>query len=362
MMGGTGAIGKEHVPLLAQNSSNTIIVTSRKRKGVVDGIEYIQGNAKSISFTKQLLDRYKFDVIVDFMLYSTDEFKERYEMLLDSCKQYLFFSSSRVYAECPELIDENSARLLDVSIDKEFLNSKEYSITKAKEEDILKNSRYRNWVIIRPYKTYNNDRLQLGVFEKEQWIYRAISGKKVVVPGNIEHLYTSMTYAKDTAKILALVIGNKNLERQIIQIANPEKITWGQIIDIYSKCIQNKLGIKMEVYYIEDTSEIECMFDNGYRIKYDGLVSRVFDDGKVSLLAGKKFAWTNSQDGLSQCINSAIESNITEISNYAFEGMCDRIVGQYQNIFTIPSYKKRLEYLLHRTFKENTIKRMKNSK
>lgn len=359
VMGGTGAIGKELVPLLAQDPSNTVVVTSRRKSGCIDGAQYIQGNAKSIDFIKQVLADYEFDVIVDFMLYSVDEFKDRYEILLNSCSQYLFLSSARVYAASHDLVKEDSARLLDVSTDMQFLKSGEYSLTKAKEEDILKASRYRNWTIVRPYKTYNNDRLQLGVFEIDQWLYRAMSGKTVVIPGNIKDLYTSMTYAKDTAKILALLLEPQNLGCEIIQIANPEKITWGQIVDIYSQCIQNKLGIKMDVYYAADTSEIECMFNNRYRIQYDGLISRVFDDSKVSLLAGKEFAWTDSEKGLTECLYSAMERYLTKMPDYAFEGMCDRMVRQYCNLRTIPGNRQRLKYLLHRTLKETTIKRMR---
>ena len=137
VMGGTGAMGYELVPMLASNESNTVTVTSRSKIQSSAGITYIQGNAKDLNFIRQVVDSNQYDVIVDFMLYTIEEFKERYELLLCSCNQYIFFSSARVYAASEEPIKEDSPRLLDVSTDQEYLSQGEYSLTKAIQEDIL---------------------------------------------------------------------------------------------------------------------------------------------------------------------------------------------------------------------------------
>lgn len=54
-----------------------------------------------------------------------------------------------------------------------ILSIDEYAITKAHQENLLINSKNKNWTIIRPYITYSEQRLQLGTFEKEDWLYRA---------------------------------------------------------------------------------------------------------------------------------------------------------------------------------------------
>lgn len=359
-MGGTGAIGQELVPVLAQEVGNKIVVTSRRKINSVDRIQYVQGNAKSIDFIKSLLENGNFDVIVDFMLYSTNEFRDRQKLLLSSCKQYIFFSSSRVYAPSDKPLNEKAVRLLDVSTDKEFLEDGEYSLTKAAEEDSLKKSEFKNWVIIRPYKTYSNSRLQLGVLELEQWLYRAMLEKSVVVPGDIEHLHTSLTYSKDTAKILKYIIGNTTLNGETIQIANPESITWGDVIRIYSQCIEKKYGKKMKVFYAKDTSEIELLFNNKYRIKYDGLIDRVFDDSKITALIGSQFSWTSLNVGLTECVNFALEQNNNlTIQNFGIEGMYDKLTREFTPLSAIPGNKNRLKYLLHYTFSEKKIKAIK---
>ena len=62
------------------------------------------------------------------------------------------------------MITEESERLLDTSIDQDFLSTDEYSLTKARQEDILQSSKQKNWTIIRPYITYGTSRLQLGTW------------------------------------------------------------------------------------------------------------------------------------------------------------------------------------------------------
>lgn len=359
VLGGTGAMGRELVPMLISNESNTVTVTSRNKIHSSSRIKYIQGNAKDLSFIRQIINNNQYDVIVDFMLYTIKEFKERYEFYLRSCNQYLFFSSARVYAASEEPIKEDSPRLLDVSTDQNYLSQGEYSLTKAVQEDVLRNSLYNNWVIIRPYKTNSNNRLQLGVFELEQWLYRAIVGKTVVVPGNIKNLHTSLTSSKDTARILLHVIGNSAVNRRIIQIANPDKITWGEIINIYSRCMEDKYGRKMKVYYADDTTDIELLFNNKYRIKYDGMIDRVFDGSSINALVGGKFNWTPAYIGLAECTHQALKMKGAKLNDYGVEGMFDRLTREYISLSDISKLKNMPKYLLHRYFSEKMIDHVK---
>jgi len=94
ILGGTGAMGEPLVQLLS-NSDNVVFVTSRAYHENDRNINYIQGNAKDIYFLEKILNE-KFDIIIDFMIYSTLEFKERVEKLLNSSKQYIFISSSSI--------------------------------------------------------------------------------------------------------------------------------------------------------------------------------------------------------------------------------------------------------------------------
>jgi nucleoside-diphosphate-sugar epimerase len=149
VLGGTGVMGAYLVPELESLGYQVDVVSLDKVESSNPDIIYIQANAKDDLYLCKLLEN-KYDAIVDFMFYSTKEFANRFEMLLDNTDHYIFLSSYRVYADSATPIKETSPRLLDVSYDKEYLSTEDYSLTKAREEDILTSSRFTNWTIVRP--------------------------------------------------------------------------------------------------------------------------------------------------------------------------------------------------------------------
>ena len=110
ILGGTGAMGVPLIKILKKEGNN-LYVTSRRKLSSEDNLHYVQGNAKDPIFFESLLNR-KYDVIIDFMVYGTDELQRRLPELLSHTGQYCFFSSSRVYAESKQPITEDSPRLL----------------------------------------------------------------------------------------------------------------------------------------------------------------------------------------------------------------------------------------------------------
>lgn len=350
LMGGTGAIGAVLANLLAQNPEHNIYVTSRRKKTNLKNITYLNGDAKNLDFLLPVLEENQFDVVCDFMLYSVEELKSRMTELLSKTKHYIFFSSARVYAETKELVDENSNRLLDITDDEEYIRDFEYSLFKAAEENLFTNSTFNNWTIIRPYKTYSNERLQLGVFEKELWLGRVIRGKKVVFIKECLNKFTSLTFAEDTARILEKIIISASTFRKIYNIASPEQVTWQNVIDIYSRCFKEH-NKNFQIMYCDD-QEMTMMgyvFQNKYRIKYDGLISRKFSDRKVQTEFGP-FEWTKVEDGLTLCVNdylSKYENNV-QIIDYRSEGFFDKITGDKEPIHTIPGIKNKCKYILYR--------------
>ncbi|MDD4157779.1 MAG: epimerase, partial [Candidatus Cloacimonetes bacterium] len=176
-------MGEYLVNLLSKDNID-IFVTSRAEKISQGNIHYLRGDAHDLTFLNDILNEF-WDVIVDFMNYNTLEFENRIDLLLKSTSQYVFLSSSRVYAGLNKIITEESPRLLDICTDKDFLSTDEYSLSKARQENILKISNFNNWTIIRPYITYSKNRLQLGVFEKEDWLFRALNGKTIILSNEI---------------------------------------------------------------------------------------------------------------------------------------------------------------------------------
>ena len=348
-MGGAGAIGTALLAYIQKDPTIEAYVTTRQNIANEYNIKYLKGNAKEINFLNEILKQ-KYDVIVDFMLYSVEEFQERMEILLNSTSKYVFLSSARVYAPSNDYICEASPRLLDVSNDNDFLKHGEYSLTKAKQENLLLNSGYKNWIIVRPYKTYNVDRLQLGVFEKEEWIFRAMRGKKIILQKNIFEKMTSLTYADDVAKVINEIIKKSFLTRNIYQIASPKSISWSDILKIYTKIIEEKCNKHVEVTLFNDNTLIEKIFNNHYRIKYDGENNHYFSDESVQELFLNTFVWTDVENGIEKCLSTFISENIDKELpiDWGIEGYFDRLTGEREKLGNIATFSDKVKYIIFR--------------
>ena len=342
-LGGTGAMGVPLVNLLAKD--HKLFVTTRSQKENKGNITYIQGNAKDREFFSTLMER-RYDSIIDFMVYSTAELKERLPLLLDHTKQYFFFSSSRCYADSSTPITEDSPRLVDVCTDSEYLSIDEYGMAKGREENLLRETGRTNWTIIRPYITYNSNRIQLGVYEKENWLRRALEGRNIVFPKDIAAKKTSLTYGPDVAGAIAELIGNEKAYGQAFHITTDESHTWGEILDFYCDKIEEITGKRPKVKLVENSNALMTVW-NKWQIKYDRLYDREFNNTKIETVRGK-YNYKPTFEGLGECLEEFISNPIWLGMNDRYEAWCDRQCGEWTPLWEILGKKAKLRYLKYR--------------
>lgn len=344
ILGGTGAIGTHLINQLLNDSKNKIFVTSRK-KLVSNKINFIHGNARNLLFIKSILNS-NWDVIIDFMSYSTKEFKIRFFLLCSSTKHYIFLSSSRVYSNSEGFLDEKSSRLIDISNDSLYLKTDEYALAKARQENLLVNSKFKNWTIIRPYITYSEKRLQLGVLEKEQWLYRAINGRKIIFPEEMSNKTTTLTYAKDVSICIKNIIGNVNTKNQIFNIVNNEYVKWIDVLEIYLSEIEKNLGFKPKVIFQESSKFMEWNRSK-YQIIYDRFYNRTFKNNKIKKYSDfKKF--TTTYDGLSKSFKEFLINPKFNFIDWKEEAIKDKFSGEYTPLSEIKYFKHKIKYIIYR--------------
>lgn len=314
-------------------------MTTRSQKQNFENVTYICGNAKDPIFFKQLMNR-KYDAIVDFMVYGTEELQSRLESLLNHTIQYFFFSSSRCYADSSVAIREDSPRLVDVCNDPVYLAMDEYGLAKGKEENLLFNSEKKNWTIIRPYITYNAYRIQLGVYEKENWLRRALEGRSIVFPEDIAGKKTSLTFGPDVAGAVVELIGNEQACGQAFHITTDESHTWGEILDFYCNKIEQKTGKRPKVKMVKDSKGLQKVW-NPWQIRYDRLYNRTFDNSKIESVIGR-YNYKPCFEGLSECLDKFLENPKWLNANVRYEAWCDKQtheVTPVKEIFGFPSRK-----------------------
>ncbi len=273
ILGGTGAIGTYLVNEL-KNTDYDVYITSRSPHQNENNIHYIIGNAKNKFFLQDIFKQ-NFDCIVDFMAYKTFEFIDRYKDMLSSTKQYIFVSSYRVYADNGlNPLNENSPKLLDVATDETFLSSDDYSLEKARQEQILYDSKFKNYTIIRPSITFSQHRFQLGTIEADIIIHRTLKNKPIIFPTEMLDKYAAVSWAGNTGKMIKSLILNPETYTQAYNVSSAEKLTWRDIIGLYNKYI----GLK--IYEVDLNTYIKIM-KGPYQVKYDRMFNRIMDNSKI---------------------------------------------------------------------------------
>ena len=144
-------------------------------------------NAKAPEFVDEITKTY-YDVVFDLMIYGSISFRQTFPKYLANCGQYFYFSSCRVFANEATPIVESSPQFLDVTTDKDFLFSDDYTMHKARGEAALRASNFKNWTIVRPSTTYSSRRCQLLTLERQKIMTHAHSGEPVLLDEAAEHL------------------------------------------------------------------------------------------------------------------------------------------------------------------------------
>lgn len=319
-----------HVVELLQNKGYNCWVTSRSSRKDTDKIHYLKGTPLDNDFLTHVMKMREWDSVIDFMYYDTVQFKFVVDVLLSNTKQYIFISSARVYSNSNSIITEETPRLLDVCTDKKYIESDEYAIAKAREEDILIKSGRKNWVIVRPYITFGEKKFQLSPIQKEYWLYRAIKGKKILFAKDLAEKTTTFTYGLDVAKGIAALSCAYEANGESFHITSSRTYTWAEILDIYLEVLEKHLGHRPTVHYIDKWKPL--LTGTRDQVYYDRLYNRIFDNKKIN-----HFVDTNSFAELDVALKGCLDEflkNLPDIhiENGAIEGAMDRESGEWESI------------------------------
>lgn len=336
LLGGTGAMGVYLVPEL-QKLGYEVYITSRSPHSSMERDKiFITGNAKDKTFLRRLLN-IKFDAIVDFMVYNTKEFEERYMELLDSTPHYLFLSSYRVYGDNHgNPITETSPRLLDSVKDPEYLSTDEYGLTKARQENMLRKSGRKNWTILRPAVTYSKERFQLGTMEAHEFLKRAFQNKPIIFPKEMLGKYATMSWAGDVAKLISLLVMNEKAMGEAFTVSTSECHTWEEVMNYYVELLDMKVKlVDLDVY--------RDIIGRPYQIKYDRMLDRVIDNSKALNATGmRQEDFMPLKDGLRIELNNFAKKPVFKATNAKWEARIDEITAPELKSYTVKTEKKKV--------------------
>ncbi len=324
ILGATGAMGQYLVPLLAESGYRITAVALDQPGTVLTGVNYIQANAKDKKIYRELLGA-GYDGIVDFLTYRTGELAWYLPLILNHAGHYMFLSSCRVFDDREHPVRENSPRLIDSSEDALLRNSDDYSIYKARGENVLRASPHRNWTIVRPATTYSLMRYQLVTLEAADTVGRAFAGKKVVVPEQARLKHATMSWSGDVARMLAKLLFNSAALCDDFNVATGEHHSWEEIAAYYRDiCRLETVWVDKEDY-LRLISSDPCNPAPRWQLEYARLFTRITDNSKILAAAGmRQSELMPLYDGLKHEISRCPRNTVWPVNNAMDEYLAAR--------------------------------------
>ena len=202
---------------------------------------------------------------------------------------------------------------------------------------------------MRPYITYNTNRLQLGVYEKEIWLTRALQGKPVVFSKDIADRETTLTRGSDVARYIKGILGNDRAKGAVFNVASGISLKWQEVLDIYIVVLKELLGIEhIPTVYTEYAIVGKHQH---YQYIYDRLFERRFDSSKIIAVTGDEKGFETPQNGLEECLRGFFfeqAGKLPAFRDWRLEGCFDRVAHCSDNLLMIKGIKNKVKYGLYR--------------
>ena len=289
VLGATGAMGRYLTPKLAERGYQVDAVSLDSITSDKPNLRYIQTkNAMDPAFVDEIVKN-RYDAVVDFMIYNSVSFRKTFRKYCENAGQYIYTSSCRVYANEENPIVESSPRLLDVTTDEKLLFSDDYCMYKARGEDALRASPYKNWTIIRPSTTYSTGRCQLLTLELRHMKPCFASGEPVLLDEAARNIPASLTWGGDVAEMIARLVLNEKALCEDFNVTSSECLTWEEIAMIYHELFGlNYRWVDGITYqrFRDPAFDPEKSFGAIWQMQYARLFSRAYDNRKILQATG----------------------------------------------------------------------------
>ncbi len=284
LIGGGGTLGTYTAQELLKLGHEVDVICLEDKVSDNRNLTFYKGHATQ-EYLETLLATKHYNGIVNFIHYpEVDEYKPIHKLLSEHTEHLIFLSSYRVYADLENPITENAPMLLDVTDDKEFLETEKYAISKAKAEKFLRNeSGTNNWTIVRPVISFSALRFDLVICSGQKIIEKTKAGDPVILPKQAKQLVAGVDWAGNSGKLIAHLLFKEEALQEAFTISSAPNITWGQVADMYTDLIGTSFEwVDTETFWQrgeEDESK-------KYMLMYDRFFDRTIDNSKVLQVTG----------------------------------------------------------------------------
>jgi nucleoside-diphosphate-sugar epimerase len=272
-LGGTGNISADCAALLHQRG-HEILVLSRGKTAVPPGYRAVQADRKDAAAMRTALKGLQPEAVVNFLGYDLPDVQVDYDLFNGVVRQYVFISSTVVYAKPPPRLPVTE----DTPLGNPYWD---YAEKKLACEGWLQERRQEAGfpvTVVRPSHTYSKRWIPNPVSSGSYtFAARLEQGKPVFVHDQGESPWT-LTTTTDFAVGLAGLIGKPEAIGEAFHITSDEALTWNQI---YAE-IASALGVKSP-QIVKVPTDFICQVapQLAGTLKGDKAHPAVFDNSKI---------------------------------------------------------------------------------
>lgn len=348
LFGGTGTLSTAVRKIALEEGHNiTIFNRGSKNNNIPSEVKIVIGDFKNKASIEENFSDTTFDVVVDFLSRIPNDVERVYSLFKNKCKQYIFISSACVYRRSEEdfPIRENSAKP-----NRDW----DYNIQKFEcERKLIEMNEQASsfYTIIRPYITYDEERIPIGIAPAYKYhrtiIERIKAGKPMFVWDNGTPM-TTVTNTEDFAKAVVGLFLNDKARNEDFHITSDFCYSIKELLEI----IYDVIGVNANIISFTSEEIAEVMPQYGKMLKGDRALNAIFDNSKIKeAVPGLSFK-VNIKEGMRRILNYYDSLNSWEY-DYGFEGQVDRLMRKAGMKCKFERYSgtkgnSHLEYLIYR--------------
>lgn len=347
LLGGTGTLSSAVLnQALTKGYSVTIMNRGSNNRNLPSCVKVVLCDFKNTTRLNDLFANCYYDVIVDFLSRIPADIKNVYSVFGDKCQQYIFISSSCVYCR-------NNSHIPIIETTEKPNKRWSYNVEKFECEEALKNLSEKAksyYTIVRPYITYNEERIPVGISPAYKFhstiIERIKSGKPWFVWDEGTSI-TTLTYSEDFAFGVVGLFLNDMAKNEDFHITGD--YTYSQLE--VTRLLFKKLNIPEKIVSIRSEKIVKTLPEYDGLLFGDRVSDAIFDNSKIKKAVPGLVFKTSLEDGLTKIID--YWNNHMPLYDYRFEGRIDRMLS-FQGIKTsyVHYYKakksSRILYLLYK--------------
>ena len=282
LIGGGGTLGTYTAQELLKQGHSVDIICLEDKTSDDENIKFHKGKA-NLDYLSEFLKNRMYDGIVNFIHYpDIEEYPPVHSLLTVHTKHLIVLSSYRVYADAQHPVTEQAPMLLDVSTDKEFVETEKYAISKAKLEKYLNSEcKGQNWTIVRPVISFSKLRFDLVTYYGHDLLRKIENGEIIPLPIEAKELTAGVDWAGNSGKLIANLLFKKETFCEAYTVSSAQNLTWGEVAENYTEL----MGAKFSWVSLEEFRKATNDY-NLYALLYDRLFDRNIDNRKILKVTG----------------------------------------------------------------------------